>query len=69
VSIARAALGQALQATPRFAELHLPQRIIYQRQPEGSLHARIEGALNGKTESMDWHYRCDAVLTLRGPVI
>ena len=46
-----------------------PQRIIYQRQPDGTLHARIEGILNGKAEGIDWHYRRDAVAALLGPVI
>jgi hypothetical protein len=46
-----------------------PQRIIYHRQPDGTLHARIEGTLNGKVESVDWYYRRDDVYTLLGPVI
>lgn len=31
-----------------------PQRIIYQLDGKGALKARIEGILNGKTESCEW---------------
>lgn len=31
-----------------------PQRIIYWRDTDGSLHARIEGDLNGKPQHLEW---------------
>jgi Domain of unknown function (DUF6265) len=33
-----------------------PQRVIYERSGE-ALHARIEGQMQGRTESMDWNFR------------
>lgn len=34
-----------------------PQRVIYWRENDGLLHARVEGALKGKLESEEWTYR------------
>jgi hypothetical protein len=34
-----------------------PQRIIYRRQSDGSLHARIEGEKNGKRRGSDFPFR------------
>ena len=33
-----------------------PQRIIYRREPDGSLFARIEGTVNGKDRNDDFKY-------------
>ncbi len=34
-----------------------PQRIIYWLTPEGHLHARIEGLINKKRRSAEWHWK------------
>ena len=34
-----------------------PERVIYTKGPNGTLNARIEGMINGKLVSEDWHYR------------
>lgn len=34
-----------------------PQRVIYAKNADGTLTARIEGTINGKPMSEDWHYR------------
>jgi hypothetical protein len=34
-----------------------PQRIIYRKQPDGSVHARIEGEADGKVRAVDFPYR------------
>lgn len=34
-----------------------PQRIIYKKNPDGTLHARIEGERNGKLTGRDFHFR------------
>lgn len=34
-----------------------PQRVIYRRDANGSLHARIEGTIKGKLEGEDWTYK------------
>ncbi len=34
-----------------------PQRIIYRRNADGSLHARVEGERNGKLSGQDFHFR------------
>jgi hypothetical protein len=34
-----------------------PQRIIYKRKDDGTLHARVEGERNGKTSGQDFHFR------------
>ena len=36
-----------------------PQRVIYWREGDGLLHARIEGTLKGKVESEEWTYRVE----------
>jgi hypothetical protein len=36
-------------------EHDFPQRVLYWRAP-GALHARIEGTVGGKTESMEWRW-------------
>ena len=33
-----------------------PQRIIYRKNADGSLHARVEGERNGKTSGQDFHF-------------
>jgi hypothetical protein len=34
-----------------------PQRIIYWREGESTLHARIEGSIKGKERKEEWHWR------------
>lgn len=34
-----------------------PQRIIYWRESDGSLRARIEGEVQGKSRSQEWHFQ------------
>lgn len=34
-----------------------PQRIVYRLQPDGSLHARIEGTRGGQERAIDFPYR------------
>lgn len=34
-----------------------PQRVIYAKNADGTLAARIEGTINGKLVSETWHYR------------
>lgn len=34
-----------------------PQRIIYWRESDGSLRARIEGEVQGKLRSQEWHFQ------------
>jgi Domain of unknown function (DUF6265) len=34
-----------------------PQRIIYRFTPDGSLNARVEGAVKGKTTSEEWTWK------------
>ena len=34
-----------------------PTRIAYRLQPDGRLHARIEGTQRGRPAAEDWHYR------------
>ena len=36
-----------------------PQRIRYERKSDGSLLARIEGEMGGKSRAVDFHYRPD----------
>lgn len=36
-------------------EHDFPQRVLYWRAP-GALHARIEGTIGGKTQSMEWRW-------------
>ena len=39
-----------------------PTRVLYRRQPDGSLHARIEGVVNGRPRAIEYPYRrakCD----------
>ncbi len=33
-----------------------PQRVIYERNGD-TLHARIEGTMNGRTQGMDWTFQ------------
>lgn len=33
-----------------------PQRILYWKESDGSLRARVEGRINGKLRAMDWHF-------------
>ena len=33
-----------------------PQRVIYWLGPDGALHARVEGTINGKLESEEWRW-------------
>ena len=37
-----------------------PQRILYWKDADGSLHARIEGSIGGKARAMDWRFTADA---------
>ena len=39
------------------AEHDFPQRILYWSEKPGELRARIEGAVNGKQESMEWRWQ------------
>jgi hypothetical protein len=40
-------------------EHDFPQRVLYWMDARGHLHARIEGAMNGKEESEEWEWtRC-----------
>ena len=39
------------------AEHDFPQRIIYRKKPDGSLHARIEGPREGKIVGQDYPYK------------
>ena len=41
------------------AKHDFPQRVIYRKDANGALHARIEGTLNGKLESEDWTYKAE----------
>ncbi|MGH9662020.1 MAG: DUF6265 family protein [Bryobacteraceae bacterium] len=41
-------------------EHDFPQRIIYERKPDGSLDARVEGPRQGKTVGEDFHFRACA---------
>jgi len=34
-----------------------PQRIIYRKNPDGSLHARVEGPKEGKTVGQDFPFQ------------
>lgn len=34
-----------------------PQRVMYWRESDGRLHARVEGVLKGKLQGEDWIYR------------
>jgi hypothetical protein len=34
-----------------------PQRVLYWQEREGTLHARIEGTLDGKPASTEWRWR------------
>lgn len=34
-----------------------PQRVIYRKDADGTLHARIEGTIKGKLEGEDWTYK------------
>lgn len=34
-----------------------PQRVIYRKEADGTLHARIEGNIKGKLEGEDWTYK------------
>ncbi len=34
-----------------------PQRILYRKNPDGTLHARAEGERNGKLSGQDFHFR------------
>jgi hypothetical protein len=36
-----------------------PQRVIYRKNADGTLSARVEGMLKGKLEGEDWRYRPD----------
>jgi Domain of unknown function (DUF6265) len=38
-------------------EHDFPQRIIYRLTPDGSLNARVEGAVKGKTRSEEWTWK------------
>ena len=52
--------GQA--ATFENPQHDFPQRIVYRKQPDGSLLARIEGTVNGKARAIDFPFsrvRCD----------
>ncbi|TAH38253.1 MAG: hypothetical protein EYC70_06420 [Planctomycetota bacterium] len=37
-------------------EHDFPQRVLYWREADGSLRARIEGVENGQARQEDWHY-------------
>ena len=34
-----------------------PQRVIYRRQADGAVHARVEGTRNGQTRGVDYAYK------------
>ncbi|MBL9097263.1 MAG: hypothetical protein JNK07_10070 [Alphaproteobacteria bacterium] len=34
-----------------------PHRVIYRKEADGTLHARIEGTIKGKLEGEDWTYK------------
>ena len=34
-----------------------PQRIIYKKKADGTLHARVEGERNGQLSGLDFHFR------------
>jgi Domain of unknown function (DUF6265) len=38
-------------------ERDFPKRIIYRLTPDGSLNARVEGAVKGKTRSEEWTWK------------
>jgi hypothetical protein len=52
-TLAEATDGSAMFSNPQH---DYPQRIIYRRQPGGSLFARIEGTVNGKDRHDDFIY-------------
>ena len=38
-------------------EHDFPQRVIYRLDPDGTLHARVEGVVEGKLEALEWAWR------------
>ena len=38
-------------------EHDFPQRVMYTKQPDGSIVARIEGKVSGKERDSEWHYK------------
>ena len=54
--------GSATEAVFENPDHDFPQRILYRREPDGSLFARIEGREKGKDRAMDFpmkRVRCD----------
>jgi uncharacterized protein DUF6265 len=51
--LVEASRERALFANP---EHDFPQRILYWKDAEGALHARIEGTQGGKPASMEWRW-------------
>ena len=57
----RAKSVEARRVTFENLEHDFPQRVIYWREQDGALHARVEGTIGGKLESEEWRWTKSAL--------